>query len=54
MLWGIQTMDGQGLGNGLYVEQLRRDTCLLRVVPVSQERVLKFVAKHDLGRPRSY
>jgi len=50
----MQTMGGMGYAKEMHVERLWRDARLFRIAPVSEEMVLNFIARENLGMPRSY
>ncbi|MFQ5515030.1 MAG: acyl-CoA dehydrogenase family protein [Myxococcota bacterium] len=50
----LQTFGGFGYAREFDVERYWREARLLRLVPVSQEMALNYVAEHVLGLPRSY
>lgn len=50
----MQTMGGMGYAKESHVERLWRDARLFRMAPVSEEMVLNFIARENLGMERSY
>lgn len=50
----VQTLGGMGYATEYHVERYFREARLLRIVPVSQEMTLNYVAQQVLGLPRSY
>ena len=50
----MQTMGGMGYAKESHVERLWRDARLFRMAPVSEEMVLNFIARENLGMQRSY
>ena len=50
----VQTHGGFGYAKEYHVERYFREARLMRLVPVSQEMVLNYLAEHVLGLPRSY
>jgi len=50
----MQTHGGFGYAREYHVERYWREARLMKLVPVSQEMILNFVAEHELGLPRSY
>jgi acyl-CoA dehydrogenase len=50
----VQTHGGMGYASEYHVERYFREARLQRIVPVSQEMTLNYVAEHVLGLPRSY
>lgn len=50
----MQTLGGMGYSREYYVERLWRDARLFRIAPVSEEMVLNYIARENLGMPRSY
>jgi acyl-CoA dehydrogenase len=50
----MQTMGGMGYAKESHVERLWRDARLFRIAPVSEEMVLNFIARENLGMQRSY
>jgi acyl-CoA dehydrogenase len=50
----VQTLGGMGYASEYHVERYFREARLQRIVPVSQEMTLNYVAQHVLGLPRSY
>ncbi len=50
----MQTFGGFGYAKEYHVERYWREARLLRLVPVSQEMALNFIAEHVLGLPKSY
>jgi acyl-CoA dehydrogenase len=50
----VQTFGGMGYATEYHVERYFREARLQRIVPVSQEMTLNYVAQQVLGLPRSY
>jgi acyl-CoA dehydrogenase len=50
----VQTFGGMGYATEYHVERYFREARLQRIVPVSQEMSLNFIAQQVLGLPRSY
>jgi acyl-CoA dehydrogenase len=50
----VQTLGGMGYANEYHVERYFREARLQRIVPVSQEMTLNYVAQQVLRLPRSY
>jgi acyl-CoA dehydrogenase len=50
----VQTLGGMGYATEYHVERYFREARLQRIVPVSQEMTLNYVAQQILGLPRSY
>lgn len=50
----MQVMGGMGYARESHVERLWRDARLFRIAPVSEEMVLNYIARENLGMPRSY
>ncbi|HET6948968.1 MAG TPA: acyl-CoA dehydrogenase family protein, partial [Acidimicrobiales bacterium] len=50
----VQTLGGMGYATEYHVERYFREARLQRIVPVSQEMTLNYVAQNVLGLPRSY
>jgi acyl-CoA dehydrogenase len=50
----VQTLGGMGYATEYHVERYFREARLQRIVPVSQEMTLNYVAQQVLGLPRSY
>ena len=50
----MQTMGGMGYAKEFHVERLWRDCRLFRFAPVSEERLLNYVANHELKMPKGY
>jgi acyl-CoA dehydrogenase len=50
----MQTHGGFGYAEEYHVERYFREARLLRLVPISQEMVLNYLAEHVLELPRSY
>ena len=50
----LQTHGGMGYAKEFHVERYFREARLMRLVPISQEMVLSYIAEHVLGLPRSY
>jgi len=50
----MQTMGGMGYAKESHVERLWRDARLFRIAPISEEMVLNFIARENLGMQRSY
>ena len=50
----LQTLGGRGYRTDTHVERLWREVRLYRIVPISNEMVLNYLASHVLGLPRSY
>lgn len=50
----LQTFGGFGYAREFHVERYWREARLLRIVPISQEMALNFVAERALGLPKSY
>jgi acyl-CoA dehydrogenase len=50
----MQTMGGRGYSREYHVERLWRDARLFRIAPVSEEMVLNYIARENLGMQRSY
>lgn len=50
----VQTLGGMGYASEYHVERYFREARLQRIVPVSQEMTLNYVAQQVLGLPRSY
>jgi acyl-CoA dehydrogenase len=50
----MQTMGGYGYAKEYHIERLWRDVRLFKIVPVSEEMILNYIAQHNLGMPRSY
>jgi acyl-CoA dehydrogenase len=50
----VQTLGGMGYATEYHVERWFREARLQRIVPVSQEMTLNYVAQNVLGLPRSY
>jgi acyl-CoA dehydrogenase len=50
----VQTLGGMGYANEYHVERYFREARLQRIVPVSQEMTLNYLAQQVLGLPKSY
>jgi acyl-CoA dehydrogenase len=50
----VQTLGGMGYATEYHVERYFREARLQRIVPVSQEMTLNYIAQQVLGLPRSY
>ena len=50
----VQTFGGFGYATEYHVERYFREARLPRIAPISQELILRYVAEHVLGLPRSY
>ncbi len=50
----MQTLGGFGYAREYDIERYWREARMLRLVPVSQEMALNYVAEHELGLPKSY
>jgi acyl-CoA dehydrogenase len=50
----LQTLGGRGYRTDTHIERLWREVRLYRIVPISNEMVLNYLASHVLGLPRSY
>jgi acyl-CoA dehydrogenase len=50
----VQTFGGMGYATEYHVERYFREARLQRIVPVSQEMTLNYIAQQVLGLPRSY
>ncbi len=50
----LQTFGGFGYAKEFYVERLWREVRLYKIVPISQQMALNYLAEHVLGLPRSY
>jgi acyl-CoA dehydrogenase len=50
----VQTLGGMGYAREYHVERYFREARLQRIVPVSQEMSLNYVAQQVLGLPKSY
>lgn len=50
----LQTLGGRGYRTDTHIERLWREVRLYRIVPISNEMVLNYLADHVLGLPRSY
>lgn len=50
----MQIMGGMGYSKEMHVERIWRDARLFRFAPVSEEMILNFIARANLGLPRSY
>lgn len=50
----VQTHGGFGYAKEYHVERYWREARLIKIVPVSQEMVLNYIAEHAMGLPRSY
>ena len=50
----MQTLGGMGYATEYHVERYWREARLQRIIPVSQEMTLNYLAQHVLGLPRSY
>jgi acyl-CoA dehydrogenase len=50
----MQTMGGMGYAKESHIERLWRDARLFRIAPISEEMVLNFIARENLGMQRSY
>jgi acyl-CoA dehydrogenase len=50
----VQTFGGMGYATEYHVERYFREARLQRIVPVSQEMSLNYIAQQVLGLPRSY
>ena len=50
----MQTLGGNGLTAEYRLAALLTAARLARIVPVSREMLLNYVAQHSLGFPRSY
>ena len=50
----MQTLGGMGYAKEYHVERYWREARVMRIVPVSQEMALNYLAEHVLGLPKSY
>jgi alkylation response protein AidB-like acyl-CoA dehydrogenase len=50
----LQTLGGRGYRTDTHIERLWREVRLYRIVPISNEMVLNYLATHVLGLPKSY
>ena len=50
----VQTLGGFGYAKEYHVERYWREARVMRILPVSNEMALNFVAEHVLGLPKSY
>jgi acyl-CoA dehydrogenase len=50
----LQTLGGRGYRSDTHIERLWREVRLYRIVPISNEMVLNYLANHVLGLPKSY
>ena len=50
----LQTLGGRGYRTDTHIERLWREVRLYRIVPISNEMVLNYLASHVLGLPKSY
>jgi alkylation response protein AidB-like acyl-CoA dehydrogenase len=50
----LQTLGGRGYRTDTHIERLWREVRLYRIVPISNEMILNYLASHVLGLPRSY
>ena len=50
----VQTHGGMGFATEYHVERYFREARLQRLVPISQEMTLNYIAQHVLGLPKSY
>ncbi len=50
----LQTLGGRGYRSDTHIERLWREVRLYRIVPISNEMILNYLAGHVLGLPKSY
>jgi acyl-CoA dehydrogenase len=50
----VQTLGGFGYAEEYHVARLWKEARLMRIVPISENLILSYVAEHVLGLPRSY
>jgi acyl-CoA dehydrogenase len=50
----VQTHGGFGFAEEYHVGRLWKEARLMRIVPISENLILSYVAEHVLGLPRSY
>ena len=50
----MQTFGGRGYAKDWHIERLWREVRLYRIVPITQEMVLNYLAEHVLNLPKSY
>lgn len=50
----MQTFGGRGYAKEWHIERLWREVRLYRIVPITQEMVLNYLAEHVLDLPKSY
>jgi acyl-CoA dehydrogenase len=50
----VMTHGGMGYAKEFHVERLLREATLQRLVPVSEQLILSFIAEKELGLPKSY
>lgn len=50
----LQTLGGRGYRTDTHIERLWREVRLYRIVPISNEMILNYLADHVLGLPKSY